>query len=79
MLTSRLFRYVAMHSMQESHSSPAFSNQASNGYPDSSLLETAGYGHADKRGPTAAETAAVVVGMLLPLLTQIGHAHAHGR
>ncbi|KAK3063094.1 hypothetical protein LTS18_002759 [Coniosporium uncinatum] len=87
------FLYVAMHAMQESAASSYFSHahshsytyseteisSAANGYGESGLLDP--YGPRDspqKKGPSVSETSLAVVGMLLPLFTQIGHAHAHG-
>ncbi|KAF2763478.1 Zinc/iron permease [Pseudovirgaria hyperparasitica] len=65
------FLYVAMHAMQESNS--PHGHHDTNGYGDS-------YGarqhsnHAPKK-QTATEVAVMVAGMLVPLLTQFGHAH----
>ncbi|KAJ9667069.1 hypothetical protein H2201_002904 [Coniosporium apollinis] len=78
------FLYVAMHAMQESlgghsHGGGVGSEQAdgyrhvyggSNGY-----VEAASYEQQGHRGVTLSETAVAVAGMLLPLLTQVGHAH----
>ncbi|KAJ9639434.1 hypothetical protein H2199_006467 [Coniosporium tulheliwenetii] len=79
-----LVTYVAMHAMQESlgghsHGGGVGSEQAdgyrhvyggSNGY-----VEAASYEQQGHRGVTLSETAVAVAGMLLPLLTQVGHAH----
>ncbi|KAL1625605.1 hypothetical protein SLS56_007264 [Neofusicoccum ribis] len=83
------FLYVAMHSMQESasshpHSGPMRSRSSStnssllaNGYGDSGLLD--GYAsHGKPKGQSGSEIAVMVAGMLVPLLTQVGHgAHGH--
>jgi hypothetical protein len=60
-------RYVAMHAMQDDapheHSHPS-----SNGYADVSSQRK-------KEKPQMRDTLAAVGGMLIPLLTQIGHHH----
>ena len=66
-------RYVAFHSMQESHGSHDHDHSA-NGYVNPYSLQQAPGGQ-PKASPR--EAAVVVLGMLLPLVTQIGHAHAH--
>ncbi|KAF1987917.1 Zip-domain-containing protein [Aulographum hederae CBS 113979] len=93
------FLYVAMHSMQDAHSSghsAATSNinshsytysehelsAAANGYSDSSLIDPyntygRGSGSRGKISTSGKETLLTVLGMLLPLLTQLGHAHGH--
>ncbi|KAL1643935.1 hypothetical protein SLS58_004610 [Diplodia intermedia] len=83
------FLYVAMHSMQETASSHSHGSNSLhsrngstgssilNGYGDSGLLD----GHAGGRGKggqSGTEVAIMVAGMLVPLLTQVGHGHAHG-
>ncbi|KAL2356088.1 Zinc/iron permease [Cryomyces antarcticus] len=71
------FLYVAMHTMQESaHApiSPSDASQIPNGYADTSLFDSYGAQQAAK-GPSKSETAAALAGMLIPLLTQFGHAH----
>ncbi|KAB2578362.1 Zinc/iron permease [Lasiodiplodia theobromae] len=83
------FLYVAMHSMQETssshpHSSGSLHSRAGstnssilNGYGDSGLLDGYAGGHA-KKGQSGTEIAIMVAGMLVPLLTQVGHgAHGH--
>ncbi|KAI9852989.1 MAG: hypothetical protein M1838_002768 [Thelocarpon superellum] len=62
------FLYVAMHTMQEEN--PSGHHEPSNGYADGG-----GASGARREAPTMRDTAAAVVGMLLPLLTQIGHQH----
>lgn len=63
------FLWVAMHAMQEdSHSSSEHLGVQSNGYIDGGQRQKA-------RGPQMRDTVAAVAGMLLPLLTQIGHHH----
>lgn len=69
------FRYVAMHSMQ--HTSESSEAAHVDGAYDGGLLGP----YASSRGSRKkdiTDIALMVVGMLLPLLTQIGHAHAHG-
>lgn len=82
--------YVAMHSMQEttssSHSHGSNSLHSRNGSTGSSMLN--GYGDGGlldgyaggrgKGGQSGTEVAIMVAGMLVPLLTQVGHGHAHG-
>ncbi|KAF4624791.1 hypothetical protein G7Y89_g13375 [Cudoniella acicularis] len=65
------FLYVAMHAMQEdsSHSSHD-SHSSTNGYADSSSSS-----QRNKPKPQMRDTFAAVGGMLIPLLTQIGHHH----
>lgn len=58
------FRYVAMHAMQEE-----------SGHHDGPV-NADGYGERKQpTGPRMRETLMTVVGMFLPLLTQIGHHH----
>ncbi|KAF2804048.1 Zinc/iron permease [Mytilinidion resinicola] len=68
------FLYVAMHSMTDSAATPTHSHDfdsGSNGYADPYSR-----GPAPKGGqPSASEVATAVVGMLVPLVTQIGHVH----
>ncbi|KAN0095060.1 Zinc/iron permease [Hyaloscypha variabilis] len=61
------FLYVAMHAMQED-SHHEHSHVASNGYADSALQRK-------KEKPQMRDTLAAVGGMLIPLLTQLGHHH----
>lgn len=64
-----------MHSIQ--HSSEGPDHPHMDGAYDGGLLGS----YADQRTSKktdVADIALMVVGMLLPLLTQIGHAHAHG-
>ncbi|EKG10924.1 Zinc/iron permease [Macrophomina phaseolina MS6] len=84
------FLYVAMHSMQETTSSahphgggPLRSRSGStnsslyaNGYVESGLLDGYATRHA-KKGQSGPEILVMVAGMLVPLLTQVGHAHGH--
>ena len=71
-LTTRNHRYVAMHTMQEEDSQNATQEEGqSNGY-----LESGGRPpRRQKKGRTPRLVLAAVGGMLLPLVTQIGHAH----
>lgn len=61
-------RYVAMHAMQED-SHPEHSHSSSNGYAEINPSQ--------RKQPksTMRDTLAAVGGMLIPLLTQIGHHH----
>ena len=72
MLTTRNYRYVAMHTMQEEDSQNATQEEGqSNGY-----LESGGRPpRRQKKGRNPRLVLAAVGGMLLPLVTQIGHAH----
>jgi zinc transporter 9 len=72
------FLYVAMHTMQEGaghsqHAGDGYAEVPMNGYGESSNGGGAQGKHANEHG--VAETFVTVVGMLLPLLTQFGHAH----
>jgi len=62
------FLYVAMHAMQED-SHHEHSHSSSNGYAESSSSQR------NKQKPQMRDTLAAVGGMLIPLLTQIGHHH----
>ena len=73
-LIKELNRYVAMHTMQEEDGkgTSALEDLGSNGYIDGSHLrqrEQASDGRSLKL------VLAAVGGMMLPLITQIGHAH----
>ena len=66
------YRYVAMHSMQEDdHSSSGHDESHGNGYLDVTHRRDS----RPKSGKSLQLVLAAVAGMLLPLLTQIGHAH----
>ncbi|GAM87262.1 hypothetical protein ANO11243_052840 [Dothideomycetidae sp. 11243] len=66
------FLYVAMHTMQGSgHDHSAENTGGENGYAD--IYQQQAAKKADD--PTLVDTMATVAGMLLPLLTQVGHAH----
>lgn len=75
-----LDRYVAMHTMQESENPPTsissdyLSGGDGNGYPDGSL-HGRGQHRLAREGRSLKLVFVAVVGMLLPLITQIGHAH----
>ncbi|KAG5997498.1 hypothetical protein E4U54_002358 [Claviceps lovelessii] len=63
--------YVAMHVMQEDSSSQYYDGaNGANGYSDGPLIL-----QRKAKGPDIRDTLATVAGMMLPLLTQIGHAH----
>lgn len=70
----RVPRYVAMHTMQEDEGAHGAGHEEvhGNGYLDINLGRDAGR---QKGGPSFQLVLAAVAGMLLPLLTQIGHAH----
>lgn len=60
-------RYVAMHSMTEATSgSYAHDEPTANGYAESQR---------SKHGLAKSDIAIVLAGMLLPLITQVGHVH----
>jgi hypothetical protein len=59
-------RYVAMHAMQEDSS---HDHSTSNGYAEGSSSQR------KQSRPQMRDTLAAVGGMLIPLLTQIGHHH----
>lgn len=59
-------RYVAMHAMQED--SPDHSHSSSNGYAEVNSQRK-------QQKPQMRDTLAAVGGMLIPLLTQLGHHH----
>ncbi|CAO2651663.1 Nn.00g042330.m01.CDS01 [Neocucurbitaria sp. VM-36] len=63
------FLYVAMHSMAEATSSPSHEDPTANGYMDA---------YPGTSGLSKSEIAIVMFGMLVPLISQIGHAHSHG-
>ncbi|KAF4553369.1 Metal homeostasis factor ATX2-like protein [Elsinoe fawcettii] len=66
------FLYVAMHTMQDSnHDHSSENGGTENGYADIYQQQVA----KQAEGPTLIDTLATVGGMLLPLLTQFGHAH----
>ncbi|KAH6668913.1 ZIP zinc transporter-domain-containing protein [Halenospora varia] len=64
------FLYVAMHAMQEDSNHEHTNHSMSNGYAESS-----GSSQRNKPKPQMRDTFAAVGGMLIPLLTQIGHHH----
>lgn len=57
-----------MHSMAEATSSRGHEDPTANGYMDA---------YPGRSGLSKTDIGTVMVGMLLPLVTQIGHAHAH--
>jgi zinc transporter 9 len=71
------FLYVAMHTMQEgaghSHAGDGYAEVPMNGYGESGSGGGAQGKDSSEHG--VAETFVTVAGMLLPLLTQFGHAH----
>ncbi|KAH7067786.1 Zinc/iron permease [Paraphoma chrysanthemicola] len=62
------FLYVAMHSMTEATSTHGHDDPTVNGYMDA---------YPGKKTLSKSDIAIVLFGMLFPLVTQIGHAHAH--
>ncbi|MCJ1398289.1 hypothetical protein MMC11_001486 [Xylographa trunciseda] len=68
------FLYVAMHTMQEIHGDegPGYEESHGNGYLDGNHGRDPSR---QKSGQSLQLVMAAVAGMLLPLLTQIGHAH----
>ncbi|KAL8371497.1 hypothetical protein RB595_001337 [Gaeumannomyces hyphopodioides] len=64
------FLYVAMHAMQEETNSAHEHHGAMNGYGDNGGLSPK-----KQSRPQMRDTVATVVGMLLPLITQLGHHH----
>lgn len=63
------FLYVAMHSMSEATASHAHEDPIPNGYMDA---------YPGNNSLSKGDIGIVMIGMLLPLITQIGHAHSHG-
>ncbi|RYN57296.1 hypothetical protein AA0120_g6759 [Alternaria tenuissima] len=64
------FLYVAMHSMSEATASQhAYEDPTANGYMDA---------YPGNSSMSKSDISIVMIGMLLPLITQIGHAHSHG-
>lgn len=62
------FLYVAMHSMSEATSGGSHDDPAINGYMDA---------YPDRKNLSKTDIGIVLFGMLFPLVTQVGHAHAH--
>jgi len=61
-----------MHTMQDStHDHGERNSSVENGYADTFQQQA----NKESAGPTVLDTVATVGGMLLPLLTQLGHAH----
>ncbi|KAK4986832.1 hypothetical protein LTR50_005043 [Elasticomyces elasticus] len=68
------FLYVAMHTMQDvQHQHAETDEPVQNGYADTLTFDP--YRPRQKEGTAWSDTLAAVVGMLVPLLTQFGHAH----
>lgn len=63
------FLYVAMHAMEEGGSSDHEIGSGLNGYPDGGISQR------KHTHPQMRETLATMIGMLLPLVTQMGHHH----
>ncbi|KAI4670150.1 uncharacterized protein J4E79_000431 [Alternaria viburni] len=64
------FLYVAMHSMSEATASQhPHEDPTANGYMDA---------YPGNSNMSKGDISIVMIGMLLPLITQIGHAHSHG-
>jgi len=63
-----------MHTMQEgSHDHEEGNGSLANGYANPYAQQ-----QPKQEGSKLTETLVTVAGMLLPLLTQVGHSHAHG-
>lgn len=74
------FLYVAMHTMQD------ISHDSGHGEEDSErmgmeeggyMMSSSGVRKQARSGPSVSDTVAAVVGMLVPLVTQLGHGHGH--
>ncbi|KAF2423692.1 Zinc/iron permease [Tothia fuscella] len=74
------FLYVAMHAMQavSAPSVPPTSNGHYSAADDGEFGGSSPYTPPTSQKSGKMEVALMVVGMLLPLLTQVGHAHSHG-
>jgi len=57
-----------MHSMAEATSPNTHEDPTANGYMDA---------YPGRTGLSKTDISIVILGMLLPLVTQVGHAHAH--
>ncbi|KAI9671060.1 MAG: hypothetical protein M1831_005145 [Alyxoria varia] len=68
------FLYVSMHTMQET-GSEHHEQSSSNGYIDGNAYATSRARRDESSKPQARDTMFAVMGMLLPLLAQAGHAH----
>lgn len=70
-------RYVAMHTMQENGDASSHEHSTGNGYlGGSAYSSTAHVGRREQpKQPRLRDTMLNVVGMLLPLVAQLGHAH----
>ena len=62
-----------MHTMQEDDSTGAVEESLGNGYLDGNHRGRGSHGRAEGKG--VGLVLAAVAGMLLPLITQVGHAH----
>jgi zinc transporter 9 len=62
------YRYVAMHSMTEATTTQSHDDLTVNSYMDA---------YPGTKSLTKSDIGVVLFGMLFPLVTQIGHAHAH--
>ena len=58
-----------MHSMADATASHAHEDTIANGYMEA---------HSGSNQLSKTDITIVMIGMLLPLITQIGHAHSHG-
>ena len=73
-LTCLLDRYVSMQTMQEA-GAQHHEHSSSNGYADGNAYATPRARKDESSKPQARDTMFSVMGMLLPLLAQAGHAH----
>ena len=64
-----------MHTMQDTSHSHGEHDPGQNGYADTNVYDGYQPPVPKQEGPGLGETLATVGGMLLPLLTQFGHAH----
>lgn len=64
-----------MHTMQEGDHGQVGHDAGQNGYVDTNVYDGYQAPAVKQTGPTLTDTFAAVGGMLLPLLTQFGHAH----
>jgi zinc transporter 9 len=62
------YRYVAMHSMTEATTTHSLDDPTVNGYMDA---------YPGTKSLSKVDIGVVMFGMLFPLVTQLGHAHAH--
>lgn len=64
-----------MHTMQDTTHSHSGDHAGQNGYSEVNVYDGYQTPAPKQEGPTLTDTLACVGGMMLPLLTQFGHAH----